>query len=181
MTKCKFISGIFLASFVLTLLVFPLAAFAQGKGRAKIASPRSKVARQHMSIVAAKVEELLTTRGLQGGIGEQVREIVKQQQQAQTQTQEQLNKLDSRKGFLKKLIGPNYKALGNLERQVERNQERVRQLEQLRNQLANWSDQTQVAEAIQVLTEQNTALQEVMVEEEQVSSLLGWLFRLLAR
>jgi hypothetical protein len=141
---------------------------------------RNQAAIQNMSIVAQKVQEMLQIRTT-GGIGEQVRQIAQEQNQAQTQIQDQLNKIDTRKGVLKSLLGPDYGALGNLEKQLEQNQLRVQQLEQLQNQLSNQVDITAVKEAIQALIQENTSLQELINNEEQTRSLFGWLFKLFAQ
>ena len=144
-------------------------------------SPRSETAKKNMSIVSQKVMELLTTKTTQGGIDEQIKQIAQEQKQAQDQTQTELGKVDNRGGLLKSLIGPNYQALKNVKKQMEQNQLRIQQLEQLKNQLINQDSIAMVQETIQALTEQNTALQDKIALEEQSSSLLGWLFKLFAK
>ena len=59
---------------------------------------RSENARQHMSVVAETVEELLTTQGAKGGIGQQVSEVAREQQQAQQEIEGELDKLEARQG-----------------------------------------------------------------------------------
>lgn len=141
---------------------------------------RNQNAVQNMSAVAQQVQELLQIRTT-GGIGDQVRQIAREQNQAQTQIQDNLNKLESRSGLLKRLFGPEYKAIKNLNQQMEQNRLRIQQLQQLANQVQNQADQTQIQEAIQALNEQNTVLREQIQAEESIGSLLGWLFKLLAR
>lgn len=153
----------------------------QTQGQPKSISPRSETAREHMSVVGQTVEELLTTQGAKAGIGQQVSEVAKEQQQAQREIEGELGKLEVRQGWMKKLFGPDYKAIKNLNQQIERNRVRVRQLEELQNQVTNQVDQTQIQEAVQALVEQNTALEEQIQAEEQVGSLFGWLFRLFAK
>jgi len=142
---------------------------------------RSETARQNMSLVAQKVEELLASKEDQGGIGQQVKVIAQQQKQAQQEIKGQLDKLESRKGLMKKLFGPNLKAIKNLNRQMEQNQLRIEQLQQLQTEVVNQADQTQIEEAVQALVEQNTALQDQILFEEQAGSLFGWLAELLAK
>ncbi len=167
---------------VLSLFVLPSIVLAQGqaKGQPKSVSSRSEIARQHMSVVAETVEELLTTQGAKGGIGQQISEVARQQQQAQEDIEEQVDKLEARRGLMKKLFGPDYKAIKNLNRQMGRNQLRIQQLEQLQTQVTNQADQTQIQGTVQAMVEQNTVLQEQVRAEEQVGSLFGWLFKLLA-
>ncbi len=142
-------------------------------------SPRSETAEEHMSIVSEKVEELLLSGTAQGGIGEQVKQIAQEQKQAQDQIKEELEKVEGRGRLLRSLIGPNYKSLNNLQKQMEQNQLRIQQLEQLKNQLTNQSEIIMVQEMIQALTDQNTALQNQINLEQQSNGVLGWLFKLL--
>jgi len=150
-------------------------------GQPKEVASRSETARERMSVVAEKVEELLTSETRFGGIGEQVRVVAREQNQAQEQIGEQLGLIEVRQGWLKRLLGPDFGAVKNLRQQIEQNQLRIRQLEQLQNQLTNQGDQTMIQEMIQVLGEQNTALQEKIQAEESITSLFGWLFKLLNR
>jgi Cu/Ag efflux pump CusA len=124
------------------------------------------------------MEQLMDMEGLNEEVGNQVRNIAQQQVQTQTQIQTQLNKLESKSGLMKKLFGPDYKAIKNLKQQMEQNQLRVQQLEQLQTQVVNQADEIQLEEAVQALVEQNTALEEQIQAEEQVGSLFGWLIKL---
>ncbi|OGG11737.1 hypothetical protein A2Z00_01395 [Candidatus Gottesmanbacteria bacterium RBG_13_45_10] len=135
---------------------------------------------EQMGTVAAQVQDLLKVRTT-GGIGEQVRQIAQEQNQAQNQIQTELGKVEARGGLLKSLIGPDYQALKNMQKAMEQNQLRIGQLEQLQNQLANQSDIAMVQETIQALTVQNTALQNRVNLEERSGGMFGWLFKLFAR
>lgn len=152
-----------------------------GDDKSKGESPRSDTAKENMSDVAKKVEELLTTESAQGGIGEQVRQVAQEQKQAQESIQTELEKIDGRGNFLKTLIGPNYQALKNMQKQMEQNQSRIEELEQLMDQLTDQEDITLVQETILTLTEQNSSLQDRIALEEQTRSMLGWLFKLFAK
>ncbi len=153
----------------------------QGQEAQKDVSPRSETAQEHMSNVATKVEELLTNKTMQGGIGQQVRVIAQEQKTSQQEIQTELGEVDTRNGFLKFIIGPDFKALKNMQKQMEQSQLRVQQLTQLQNQLTNQGDIAQVQQTIQALTAQNTALADRINLEEKSGSLLGWLFKLLAK
>ncbi len=147
----------------------------------KSPAPRSATGSAHMSEVAKKVEELLTTRTTIGGIGDKVREVAREQNQAQGQIEQQLNLVETRRGWLKKLIGPDYKAVNNLRQQLEQNQVRIRQLTQLATEVTNQGDKTLIQGLGTVLEQQNTALQDRIQVEEQTTSLFGWLAQLLAK
>jgi len=152
-----------------------------GDDKSKAESPKSDTTKGNMSDVAKKVEELLTTESAQGGIGEQVKQVAKEQKEAQESIKTELGKIDDRSKLLKSLIGPNYQALKNMQKQMEQNQLRIKALEEIMNKLTNQSEITLVQETIQALTDQNTSLQDRIALEEQSRSLLGWLFKLFAK
>jgi len=145
----------------------------QGQGK-------SGTARQNMSVVAEKVEILLNGETSQGGIGSQIKGIAQQQKQAQGEISGQLNKLESRQGLMKKLLGADYKAIKNLNRQMEQNQLRIQQLQQLQTQVTNQAEEAQIQELMQALTDQNTALTDQIQTEEQIGSLFGWMMKFFA-
>lgn len=139
---------------------------------------RSDTARQNMSNVAQKVEELLESRETQSGIGQQVKTIAQQQKQAQGEIGNQLEKLESRQGLMKRLFGADRKAIKNLKKQVEQNQQRIQALQELQNQVTNQAEEAQIQELVQALVSQNTALEEQIQAEEQITGIFGWLLKL---
>ena len=151
-----------------------------GDGQGEGLQNRNQNAVQNMSEVAKQVQLLLQTRTT-GGIGEQVRQIAQEQNQAQMQIQEQLNKLESKGKLARLLTGTDFGALKNLKAQLEQNQLRIKQLEQLQTQLTNQGDITMVQATIQALIAENTSLQERITAEEQTKSMFGWLFRFFAK
>jgi|GEM_PF-833854 len=144
-------------------------------------SPRNEMAQEKMSGVADQVEELLGNKTMKGGIGEQVKQVATKQKQAQEQVKAQLDQVENRKGLLKSFIGPDYKALKAMEKQIEENQLRIEQLTQLKTQLTNQSEITMLEETIQAMLEQNTQLQDTVTSETQTKSMLGWLFKYFAK
>jgi len=138
---------------------------------------RSQNAIEHMSDVAKQVQALLQIR-TSGGIGDQVRTIAREQNEAQDQIQENLNNVEQKNGTLKKLFGPDYKSIKKLYQLIEKNNLRIQQLEELLNKVQNYADTTQIQKTIQSIMDENTALQERIQEEDQVGSMLGWLVRL---
>ena len=139
---------------------------------------KSDVARQNMSIVSQKVEEILEEEKSDKGIGQQVKTIAQEQKQAQGEIEGQINKLNARQGLMKKLFGADQKAIKNLQQQMEQNQLRIQQLQELQNETTNQAEENQIQELTQSLVEQNTALEDQIQAEEQVGSLFGWLIKL---
>lgn len=144
-------------------------------------SPQSETAQKHISNVTTKVEEMLTTKTIQNGTDEQVRQIFQEQKIAQQEIQTELGKVDARGRLLKLIIGSDFQALKNIQKQTEQNRLRIQQLTQLQNQLTNRGDIIQVQEIIQALIDQNTTLTNRTNLEEQSVSLFGWIFSLFAK
>ncbi len=149
----------------------------QAKGQPKIQT-LSTNAQEKMSIVSQKVKELLASEDRQGGIGQEIREIARLQNQAQEKIQTQTIKMASRSGLLKKLIGPDLKAVGNLKQELIQNQLRVKKLKELKTEVVNKAEETQVQETVEALIEQNTALENQIDQEEDTPSMFGWLIKL---
>jgi len=148
----------------------------------KTLNPRSETAREHMSIVAQKVEELLTATTTEiTGIGQQVREIARNQKEIQQQIQERIEKIDSRPKWLKSIFGPDLTSINQVKKHLDQIQLRIQQLEQLKNQLTNAGEQQMVQELINALTQQQIVLNDYLTNEEQYSSLWGKIVRLFSR
>ena len=138
---------------------------------------RSQQARDNMSEVANRVEEMLNARIENQGIGEQVREIAKVQNQAQERIDSQLQKIEKRTGLMKRIIGPDFKAIKSMEQLMVENQERINELGSLSSQLDD-EESLEIEEMISSLEEQNLSLEERIAQETQSTGLLGWLFKL---
>jgi len=126
-------------------------------------------------------EDILNVSMAKGSPGEKIQEIAKIQATAQSTIAVEVQKLNSRQGFMKTLIGPDYKAIQALSQQMEQNQLRINELLQLQNQLINQGDILMVEETIQALVDQNAVLQEKVASEEKIGSMFGWLFRFFTR
>ena len=137
---------------------------------------RSQTALEHMSNVAKQVQLMLQIR-TEGGIGDQVREIAKEQNQSQVQTELDLEKLNGKSKFARFLTGTDFGAVKNIRQQVEQNQLRIQKLLELQNQLNNQADIKTVQESIQSIINQNTSLSELIQAEEQTKSIFGWLIK----
>lgn len=142
------------------------------------ASTQNKGVASQLQVANQQMIKLMDMSGLNEEAGAQVKQLAQAQSLAQGEIGGQLDKLGTRQGLMKTLLGPDYGTLKSLKELYEQNQVRIQQLEQLQNQLENEADQTQIQEATQALIEQNTALQEQILIEENVSSLFGWLIKL---
>ena len=142
---------------------------------------RNENAKAKMSAVATKVQELLNDPDLEGGIGPQIREFAKSQHQVQNELESTQAQVQNRNQIMRVVLGPDYKALKNMEQLYERNQLRIKILTELANQTQNEAELNEITEMVQLLTEQNTALAEQINDEEARPGVLGWFFRLFNR
>lgn len=138
----------------------------------------SQTAEQRRNGVANAVREMLQIAERNGGIGQQVRVIA----QAQTQNQEKLEislaKVQSRSGFAKFFIGPNYNEINNSKKLLEQNHEQIKQLNQIKNQLASQSDAQNLTQQIQTLEQTSLQIESSLRAAQRGFSLFGWMFKL---
>jgi len=134
-----------------------------------------------LQVATMHMETLMDMQGLSEDTQNQVNEMVAAQKRAQVQTENLLSKVQSRRTYVKQLIGPDYKSLNSIRKLMAQNQLRIKALEQLNNEVVNQATSTQIEEAIQALVDQNTALELQVLKEEGQTSLFGWLFKFLSR
>lgn len=135
---------------------------------------------QRKSQVANAVQAMLQVADRSGGIGQQVRVIAQNQVQNEAQLENGVDKIQSRSGFVKLLIGPDYGEIKNAQRLLEQNREQIRQLNQLRTQLSNQGDQQQLSQQISLLEQNNQQLETILDDAQGGFSFFGWLNRLLS-
>jgi hypothetical protein len=129
--------------------------------------------------VSDQVHELINTVGAKGGIGEQVREIAQNQVKLQEEVKTDFEKLNGRGKLVKLLIGSDKKITTSLENKIEQNTLMIQRLEELKLQTKNASDIQQIQETIEMLTYQNTSLQNKVNQEKETHGIFGWLVNLL--
>lgn len=135
---------------------------------------------ENMGEVAKRVHELLNTR-TSGGIGDQIRLVAQEQVQTQQRIQDQLDKLNKRSRLLKFFIGNDIKEVAALKAQLEQNRLAIQNLTQLRIELANSADQTNIEAAVQALTDQNTTLEDTIGKAEAEKGIFAFIIRLFSR
>src|SRR5680860_920211 len=107
----------------------------------------------------------------------QIQSIVKAQTQAMDKISENIDKIDDRNGFVKFMIGANYGQIKEANQQMEQNRQRVEELNQIKSQVQNSSDATELQKQIDVLEFQNTTFQNQVDQSGDGFSLFGWLFK----
>lgn len=165
---------------------------------------RTQRAQESMSAVAQEVQKFLADEDREGGIGEQVKVVAREQRQVKTQlseqarervqniarrqmkTQEQvqtqLAKMDQRRDLVRSLIGPDFGAIKEVRGQITDNQVQIDELLALSATETDETAKAELADLAQTLTVQNEALAEkIQAEEQENRGLFGWLFRFMNR
>ncbi len=144
-------------------------------------SQNSAVAEQRRSQVANAVQQMLQVAERNGRIGQQVKVIAQTQTQTQAKLEASLHKIQSRSGFVKFFIGPNYGEINNAQKLLEQNREQIKQLSQIKTQLSNPDDVQVLTQQIQVLEQVNLQIENSLQNAQKGFSLFGWLFRLFSQ
>ncbi len=131
--------------------------------------------------VSDQVHQLIDTVGAKGGIGQQVRDIAQNQEKIQDHIKLNLSQLASQSAVSKFFVGSDKKAVKEMEQQREQNRLLIQQLEELKTQTKNSGDLNQIQATIDLLTYQNTSLEEKINQENKINGLFGWLVNLFNR
>jgi hypothetical protein len=145
--------------------------------------PKNDTARSRRSKVATAAEELIraSMQISNSGVGDQIRTIAQTQNEYQDEINRSIDNSENRSAFARFFIGPNYTELKNIQRIMEQNRLQIRVLEQLRLQLQNEGEETNIQSQISVLQEQNIALENELDNLDDGFSLFGWISRWLAK
>ena len=136
---------------------------------------------QSFTKVSDQVHKLIETVGAKGGIGQEVSKIAQNQIKNQENIKNSLAQLQLRKYFIKFFIGSDKKTIQDVEEQLGQSKLMIQQLEELKLKTKNSNDLDQLQQTIDLITYQNTSLEEKVNQETQSKGLFGWLNKLLNR
>jgi hypothetical protein len=136
-------------------------------------------AQEHRSVVANAVQSLLEVADRQGGIGEQVRVIARQQNQSASTTIKAMEKVQERSKMKTFFFGVDYRNLGALRNETVKTSNTLEQLNRLAENIQNEGDRTELQNQIQVLEQEKINIENFTKEQEEKFSLLGWVVKLL--
>jgi len=136
-------------------------------------------AETHRSAVAAFVQNLLKVADRnKGGIGEQVRVVAKEQEEAQATTSKAIAEVEGRSWLKTFLLGTDYRNLGMIRSEMVKTQSRIDKLNRLLETMTTSTGATTTAEQIQNLTQAQTKLEDFLKQNESKFSLFGWFVKL---
>jgi len=110
-------------------------------------------------------------------IAEQLEEVAEETEDTAEDTAQAINKAEKENGFKKFLVGTDYKNLGQLRSSLVHNRNQIRKLTYLAEKAPDEDTEAQIAEQLTTLMQERTRIKEVLSENEEGFSLLGWVFR----
>jgi hypothetical protein len=158
----------------------------QDKGSATKTEETSKTKSQkgqfnaelHRSVVDAFVQGLLTVAEREGGIGQEVQVIAKQQNDIRNRASDLINAVENRNKVKTFFIGTSYKNLGELRSQMVQTRNQIDQLKRLAEKAENEGDKTELQTQIQTLEQEQTKINDFITQNESKFSLFGWAVKL---
>ena len=140
-----------------------------------------KISEQRRSTVANAVQEMVKVAERNGVVGQEIKTIAQTQTQNQEKLEAGIQNIQSRSGFARFFVGPNYGEIKESQKLLEQNKEQIQKLNQLRAQIIGQKDQQQIAEQIQLLGQTTQQIENTLDEAQKGFSLFGWMFRLFAK
>lgn len=161
----------------------------KGLGRAPQAQERNQAqnsvkenkdqAQKHRSEAAEFVLNLLHVAEREPGrIGEQVRVIAREQNEATEKIAEKLDRVEKRNKIKTFFAGSDYKNLGQLRSEMVHVRNRLEKLNRLMENMEEGADKTEIQNQIKAMEQERTRIENFIKTNEDKFSLFGWFARL---
>lgn len=134
---------------------------------------------KHRNTISTFVKNVLNVANRDGnGIGEQVRNIARSQDESKEKIAEAIDKVNKRNMLKTFLIGTDYKNIGQLRSEMVKVDNDLEKLSELLAQTTNVDDKASLQVEIQKLTEQEQKINNFIKNNESKFSLFGWFVKL---
>ncbi|HRY62556.1 MAG TPA: hypothetical protein P5056_02190 [Candidatus Paceibacterota bacterium] len=135
---------------------------------------------ERRSEVANAVQEMLRVADRDGGIGERVREIARDQQDESVKAEDTLKLLKNRGQFRKFVFGSDYKKISDIEELLARHNARLAELESMLPQVKTDADRAILSDKIGIMKNLGAEMQQEVDGVKDVGfSLFGWLNKMI--
>ena len=133
---------------------------------------------KNQNTVRLAVHSLLAMENLTGGIGKNISQIAREFNNSVRATIKSEEKIQNRNRLVKFLFGGDDEAAGEMEQEVNQNQERIQNLKQLKEK-CNCTEEVNaiLQEQIQNMEQEQNRLQELAQNEKKSKGLFGWLWK----
>ena len=109
----------------------------------------------------------------------ELEKIAEEGELVEEETVQSMKKIENQNGFKKFLIGTDYKNLGQLRSSLAHNENQVRQLTQISEELEEGEEKEAIKEQLMTMMQERERIKSIITENEEGFSLLGWVFRLM--
>lgn len=157
---------VLILSFVISLSVFAKSETDMGKSS------------MHSSIVSHVVNELNKIAERDGGIGKELKDVAKEQNELKEKTVEAVKKIENRSGLKTFFIGTDYKNLGMLRSVTVTIDNHINRLMRAKERAINPATVADVEEEILLLQAEKTSLETFIKDNEDKFSIFGWFVKL---
>ncbi len=133
---------------------------------------------EHRSVVSNFIHGLLDVADREGGIGEQVRVIAREQNQSASTTTKAIERVQTRSKIKTFFFGSDYKNLGTLRSEIVQTKNRLDQLDRLIENAQTAVDKTELQNQAKVLEQEQQKIDAFLKANENKFSLFGWFTKL---
>lgn len=135
----------------------------------------------HRSTVSAFAYSLINLADREGGIGEQVREVAKSQNDSASTSAESMLKVEERSSFKTFFFGSDYTDLNIIKGELATTTLNIAKLKVLLDNTIDATSRNELSAQIQVLENEQVNLEAYISNHENVFSLFGWFNRFFAK
>lgn len=132
----------------------------------------------HRSEVSRFVETLLDVADRDGGIGEEVRTIAREQASSSEKVADAVDQIEQRGAVKTFLIGSDYKNIGAIRSEIAQTENRIAKLDREIVRAASSTDVMSVQAELASMRAEQIRIEEFVKANESKFSLFGWLVRL---
>lgn len=168
-------NSLFTASLLLAITFCSSVAFAKAQDDKEVKDNGA----DYRSSVAAFVKGLLDIANKeQGGIGEQVKVIAKEQDESKDKVADAIDKVKNRSKIKTFLIGTDYKNIGQLRSEMVKTGNQIDKLKKLMEQTVNAESKTALQTQIQALEQEQQKINDFLKANESKFSVFGWFVKI---
>lgn len=128
--------------------------------------------------VRVAVQALHELGNMTGGIGKNISAIAKEFNNSAQATYQAEERIQEKSGFARFFTGGDEKAAKALEQETSQNQDRIQQLQQLKDECdCDQAVKDMIKEQVQSLEQEQARLQDLAAKESKKKGLLGWIWK----
>lgn len=133
---------------------------------------------EHRSSVSEIVKKLLGAADRSGGIGDEVRDVAREQASSTEDTVRAMDDLDTESRIKRFFFGPDFKSLGDLRSSIVTTQNSIDRLTTARDRATSSSTKEEIDSQISALKGVASTTESFVTQHEDVFSLFGWFVKL---